>query len=232
MKSAEELAHYFVHYITQSRVGIESRINSALLSIPKLIERGWELVEIKQELDQFARTYPQVALNVYHMDEIMAKIEPPNNLMEADIFYYHNALREISPPTRIRKNEEGDFVRETIPFYLEMKTCFSMNDLLNYWYEQMSISPNAHMVRQDEGKFKYILGNYTIDEVLFCIDVSKILRKERQQQMLRNAFDLEKFIEEAREFMKAKENTHKMQGINRVVKRSDLVEYGSGHKYN
>lgn len=233
MQTTEELAYYFVHQITQSRVGIEARIGSAMASIPKLLEKGWTLQAIKDELDLFAQTYPQVVLNVYHMDEIMAKKEPPNNLMEPFVFYYHNQLREVSPPTMIRRDENGKLVRVSNPFYLEMKKCYSMQDLLDYWYKQMGITPNDHMVRQDEGKFKYILGNYTLDEVLFAIDAARTIRKEKQVRPLRNAFELDKYIEDGREFIKAKENAHKSQGINREVKRHDGTEYyGSGHPYN
>jgi hypothetical protein len=233
MQSVEELAHYFVFNITQSKVGIEARIGSAMQAIPQLLQRGWNLHDIKQQLEQFASTYPQVVANIYHIGEIMDKIEPPNNLMEPEVFYYHNQLREVSPPTRIRKNESGQLVRESMPFYLEMKKCYSMKDLLNYWYEQMGITPNDHMVRQDEGKFKYILGNYTIDEVLFAIDAARAIRRDMQLRPLRNAFELDKYMEDGRQQLKAKENVHKMQGINREVKKDDDTNhYGSGHPYN
>jgi hypothetical protein len=226
MQSIEELAYYFVHHITQAKVGVEARIRSALASIPKLLERGWTLQEIKQELDQFAYDYPQLVTNVYHIDEIMSKKEPPNNLIEPDVFYYHNALREVSPPTRIIKDPvTGQFIRQSQPFYLEIKKRFTMQDLLNYWYTQMEITPNEHMIRQDEGKFKYILSNYTLDEVLFAIDAAKTIRKERQLRPLRNAFELDKYIEDAREFIRAKENVHKMQGINREFKRNSTSYY-------
>lgn len=226
MESPLELANYFVYHITQARVGVEARIKSALTSIQNMQERGWSLYEIKYELDQFAHDYPQVVLNVYHMDEIMGKKEPPNNLLEPDMFYYHNVLREVSPPTKIVKDPHtGQLVRQTQPFYLEMKKRFTLQELLDYWYTQMDIRPNEHMLRQDEGKFKYILGNYTVDEILFAIDASKTIRKERQLRPLRNAFELDKYIEDAREFIKAKENVHKVQGINREFRRDYTTSY-------
>lgn len=36
-------------------------------------------------------------------------------------------------------------------FYLEMKNRFTLQDLLNYWYEKMDIIPNNHIIKQDEG---------------------------------------------------------------------------------
>lgn len=222
MRNTEELANYFVHNITKSTIGVEARVNSAMQAIPKLKERGWSLNEIKIELDQFANEYPQVVVNIYHIDEIMGKKEPPNNLMEQDVFYYHNLLRNTSSPTKIVVDEDtGRLVRKSEPFFLEMKKRFTMKDLMDYWYDQMNITPNDHMKRQDEGKFNYILGNYNIDEVLFAIDASKTIRSEMHVRLLRNAFELDRYMDDAREFIKAKENTHKMQGINREFKRSN-----------
>lgn len=225
MQDIQELANYFVYHITQSRVGVEARINSALASIPRYLEQGWSLYELKSEIEQFALDYPQVVVNIYHMDEIMGRKEPPNNLMERDVFYYHSELRNMSQPPRIvRDPVSGKMVRQVEPFYLEMKTRYTMQDLLNYWYQEAGITPNEHMIRQDEGKIKYVLGNYTLDELLFAIDVSKILRKERQQRPLRNIFELDKYIEEARESIQRKQNVHKMQGINREFRR-DTTNY-------
>ncbi|MCY8466585.1 hypothetical protein [Bacillus atrophaeus] len=226
MNNVQDLANYFVYHITKSSVGVEGRIKSALTSIPKLLDKGWSLEEIKDQLDSFACTYPQIVINLYHIDEIMNQIEPPNNLMEKDVFYYHSELREMSSPPKITRDKgSGELIRQSEDFYLEMKNRYTLQDLLNYWYKKMKIKPNDHMMKQDEGKFKYILGNYTLDEVLFAIDASVILRKERQQRLLRNAFELDKYIEDAREFIRRKENMHKMGGINREFRREQAVAY-------
>lgn len=228
----QQLAEYFVHYITRSTIGVDARIRSASTSIPKLIQKGWTIPELKNALDYFAQMYPDISRNVYHIDEIVGKMEPPNNLLEPEVFYYHNALREVSPPPRLIKNEEGKFVRQEENFYLEMKQRFTLKDLLSYWYQQMEIKPNDHMLKQDEGKFKYILGNYTIDEILFSIDVARVQRKEQRLRLLRNAFDLDKYIDEAREFIRRKQNVHKMSGINKVIRREpSSIQYGT-YPYN
>lgn len=225
LETVEELAYYFVHTITQAKVGIKGRINSAITSIQQLLEDGWTLDEIKYELDEFAKMYPQIVVNIYHIEEIMGQKVAPNNLIEPDVFYYHNILRNVSGPTRIKRDPEtGKLIRYSEPFYLEIKKRFTLKDLLDYWYKQMEIIPNEHIVRQDEGKFKYLLSNYTLDEILFAIDVAKAIRREMQLRPLRNAFELDKYIEEARALIKEKENVHRLQGINREFKRSQLQQ--------
>jgi len=224
MQTSLELAKYFVYQITQSQIGIDNRIASATQSIDQLIENGWGLNDIKEELDQFARTYPQVVFNIYHVEEIMGNKQPPDNLIEQGMFYYHTALREVSPPVRMKFDEvTGEYVRTASTFYLEMKKTFTMQELLDYWYTKMGITRTDRLIRQDEGKFKYMLDTYTVEEILFCIDMSNSVRKEMELPKLKNAFDLEKYIEHARSLMREKENVHKMQGINREFKRNSTT---------
>lgn len=74
-----------------------------------------------------------------------------------------------------------------------------------------------------------MLGNYTVDELLFMIDVAKVQRKEKQLRTLRNAFELEKYLEEARDFIQRKENIHKVTGINREIKRHAKIVIPQNH---
>ncbi|MFE9081948.1 hypothetical protein [Bacillus mobilis] len=220
MQTVEELANYFVLYITQARFSVKARTDSAISSIQVLLNKGWTLQEIKEELDNFSKTYPQIVTTLYHVEEIMKTKELPNNLLSPTSFYYHNILREVPPPPILKRDpNSGNWMRVELGFYLEMKNRFTLQDLLNYWYEKMDIIPNDHLIKQDEGKFKYMLGNYTVDELLFMIDVAKVQRKEKQLRTLRNAFELEKYLEEARDFIQRKENIHKVTGINREIKR-------------
>lgn len=214
------LAEYFVKEITQRMTGTDARIERALAAIVQLENKGWTLKDIKNELDAFAKAYPGLVTNIYHMEEIMANKQPPSNLMEKDVFYYHNRLRKTSKPVRIyRDKETGSFIRQEEKFFLEMKDSFTMKDLLEYWYDSNGMKPTEHNLKQDKGKFEYILGFYDIDEVLFMIDIAQITRKERMLRPLLNAFEIEKSIEDARKQIREKRNVHRLQGIDRIVER-------------
>jgi hypothetical protein len=223
MNEIMQLARWFVIDVVKAQGGIDQRLNQACRSIEKLISDGWLLIDIQAEIEKFAKSYPDVVTKIYLIDEIFVNKKPPNNLIEPDVFYYHNILREVPPPPKITI-KDGKVIREEQPFYLEMKKRFTMEELLQYWYEKNGITPTAHMLKQDEGKFKYLLGIYNLDEILFAIDVSKTIRAERQLMPLRNVFDLERYMDDAREYILGKKNVHQLQGINQVIKRGNLYE--------
>lgn len=215
-----QLAHYFVEEITERKTNNERRIEHAIASIENLLKKGWTIPLIKKELDEFKKNYPALIPNIYHIEEILGNKQPPNNLIEPDVFYYHNALRKTSAPSRMVFNEETrEYERIEEPFFLEMKDVFTMEDLLEYWYESNGLRYNEHHIKQDKGRFQYLLGFYDIDEILFMIDIAQEERKRMKARPLTNAFQLEKYHEQAEEAIKQKRNVHVLQGINKVIPR-------------
>ncbi|GAK42087.1 hypothetical protein TCA2_4579 [Paenibacillus sp. TCA20] len=202
----------------------DSRIRTNISSIQKLVKDGWELEEIQAEIEKFAQDYPDMVKRIYMLEEIFATKKPPKNIMNPDIFYYHNRLRETSPAPKMRKGPDGKYIQEVEPFFLEMKKRFTMEELLEYWYEKMNIQSNPHMIKQDEGKFNYLLGIYDLDEILFAIDEAKRIRLSWQRSLLRNAFDIEKYVDEARETISQKKNIHQIHGINRVIRKQVIAQ--------
>lgn len=216
-----DLALYFFNHVLYRSVS-ESQIISANNYIGELINKGWTIHQIKNELDNFAKEYPNMISNVYTMQQIMSNKQPPNNLIDPDTFYYHNALRVVSPPPKLYfDKEKGQMIRKDSEYYLEMKNSFTMNDLLDYWYKSNEMQPNENNLRQDKGRFEYLLGFYDLDEILFMIDIAQDQRKEMKQRLLRNVFDLEKYAEDAKDSIKAKRSVSRMQGVDKIIRRRD-----------
>lgn len=219
-----QLASYFVINITNKQMNNETRIHNAYGAIQRMLQAGWTLETIKVELDKFKAEYPTIVENVYHVEEILGNKKPPHNLMDPDIFYYHNRLRVTSNPSRLVLNKETrEYERVEEPFFLEMIPCFTMDDLLDYWYESNHMRTNESIIKKDTGRFEYLFGFYDLDEILFAIDVAQEERKKWKQRPLTNAFQLERYIEQARDDIKMKQNEHKKAGINHVIPRMGVV---------
>lgn len=220
MQDIVNLAHYFVVQITGKTTNNENRISHAIQSIQQLVQKGWTVETIKQELDAFKYHYPTLVSNIYHIEEIIGNKQPPNNLMDPDAFYYHNRLRKTSKPSQLVFNEETrEYERIEEPFYLEMVECFTMDDLLDYWYKSNGMNPNENIIKQDRGRFEYLLKFYDLDELLFMIDIGQQERKNFKVRPITNVFHLEKYLDQAKDTIKAKRNVHQMQGINQIIPR-------------
>lgn len=217
-----QVAQWFVYQIQNvNGPASERRIENALSAIQHLMAQGWTIDEITQEINDFCKQYGDLVKKIYHLQEIFQNKIPPNNLMKADLFYYHQELRQVPPAPKLVRGEDGYFHRIEEPFYLEMKKRFTMEELLAYWYKKTGIAPNDNVRKQDEGKFKYLLQFYDLDELLFSIDTQRHVRDEKHMAPIRNIFDLEKYMDDAKQYIDRKKNVHRQLGINRVIKKEE-----------
>lgn len=213
------LARFFFSTIVK-RITNENHIVSTSEYISELIKEGWTIETIQFEMEQFAKDYPNIINNVYTLEQIMANKKPVTSLTEEGVFYYHNLLRETSSPSVIRLNKEtGEFERVEETFFLEIKKSFSMEELLNYWYKMSEQSPNENIKKKDKGRFEFLLGYYDLDEILFAIDIAQRIRKTYNRKPLCNAFDLEKYMDEAKQEVKIKRGISKSNQINKTIER-------------
>ena len=106
-----------------------------------------------------------------HGPEITDKLYE-DSLLKPDKFYYHNELR-IMPDTSIWNPNIKEISKK---FYLEMRTQYSIEDLLNYFYCVLSVPNSLRNNKRDRGAFESLLKQYrvegieTIDLILFVID--------------------------------------------------------------
>lgn len=201
-----ELAVYAVKKIIQAHTNLENRITRSVMSIQRLLEQNWTLQSIRLELDRMAALYPDQVKKAYDIDGLLAKKEQAMNLIQSGQLYFHRLLRVSSAPVRIIQEKSGTMKRISTPYVLQIKRKFTMDELIHFFYESCCIAGNDHIRKQDEGKFKYLLSVYELDELLFAIDASVAIRHEQQQMPVKNAFDLEQYIEDAKRMIAYKRN--------------------------
>ena len=94
-------------------------------------------------------------------------------LTEDDTIYYHNELQIHSKP--------GGFDPETCtiikqPYFLEMRYRYTMEELLNYYYDKLLVPIHFRDNKRDVGAFNHLIKSYrfetihTVDFILFIID--------------------------------------------------------------
>lgn len=140
-----------------------------------------------------------------------------NSLLEKDKFYYHRTLRLSSPMPKW--NPQTDIVK-TNKFYLEMRIRFTIDDLIQYFYDTVGIDPLFWDEKKTKGAFEYLLNKYKnkfevepIDVLLSLIDMYKDTKKNIE------VFDLESNLEEVVKRLTTNKMNAELEKCNNIVWR-------------
>lgn len=152
----------------------------------------------------------------------LEKIDPlyfECSLTKPYTFYYHSELRIQSPRPKWDP-VTGEIKKEN--FYLEMKTIYTMRDLLHYFYINSSMSVGLRDEKRDAGGLKFLLKIYNnfdkieaIDFLLHLIDYCK-----DQGETVLSPMDLRKHEQSVLDHLERVTNDAELYNINKIVWRS------------
>ena len=120
-------------------------------------------------------------------------------LTSDETVYYHNELQIHSKPGSYNP-ETG--VIEKQPYYLEMRSRYTMEELLDYYYNKLMVPIHFRNTKRDIGAFKHIINDYkfdninTVDFILFIIDY--VTSKEIK---ISNPLDLKNWAQQTYEYL-------------------------------
>ena len=198
-------------------------------SILEILNGGMTPQELEALINRYRLTVEKHN-EVYGIEEIIAHFgikvvkgkldKDPDNLLERGTFYYHPALQVVPPPPVIRQLDDGSFESsyDTEPFFLEMKEKFTLDDLVNYFYNVIGIDDGFR--DRDKGAFRHILKTYNLDVVLYTIDESNALSQDLNRPRPQSPFDIRDYLEEGKMILKERKNTCYMEGLDRVIPRN------------
>ena len=131
--------------------------------------------------------------------------------------YFHNELQIHSKPGSY--NPETGVV-EKQPYYLEMRYRYTMDELLDYYYNKLMVPVHFRNNKRDIGAFKHIINDYklndinTVDFILFIIDY--VVSKEVK---ISNPLDLKNWAQQTYEYLETYIICYKPK----VVYREELI---------
>lgn len=142
------------------------------------------------------------------------------NLMEAGRFYYHPALQVTPPPPTLKVNDDGTFEAsyENDKYFLEMKSHFTMNELLHYFYSRTNAKDTCHPER-DKGAFRFLLKHCSIDHILYTIDEAMALVEDGEARYPTSPLDLQQYLPQGKGLMEDRMNACFEEGVNYVKPR-------------
>lgn len=195
----------------------------------KLYEICYGKEPTEKELTLLEIQYQRLLDNGYTLKEAQ-KILIDNNLYIDDLehkdsiiytldntIYYHTELQILSKPGYYDP-ETGTIVKE--PFYLEMKHRYTMNQLLNYYYNKLAVPSYFKDNKRDVGAFKHLISSYkfekinVVDFLLYVIDYVSM-----KEVKVSNPLDLKNWAQETYEYLEQHIICNKIN----VVYREELV---------
>lgn len=180
------------------------------LEMKRLLKNGWCSSELSSGFRTAKKKRPEWrALEVSKLFNV--KKPQVRNLLKPQVFYYHNELRLTSaPPKREIDYDLGEVRIINEPYFLEMKASYNINDLIDYYIRQVD---RDHGNKQRlAGSFGWLLKHYTVEQILFMIDVTVNMCEAEDLSLPQSPLDIQKYFDDAKELI--------------VLKKTDTVEAG------
>lgn len=135
-------------------------------------------------------------------------------------FYTHPALQVVPPPPTIKINKDGTFDSsyDNEPFYLEIVSSFTLDDLLHYYYEKIG-EGEAFNKERDKGGFKYLLKIIDLDTIMYAIDEATYDLEINEFDFIDNPMQLKKYIRKAKDKAEERKYLLKEGGLYGVIPR-------------
>ena len=203
---------------------------TVMANIEQLLEGGMTTQDLEGYLNKYKTEHPSPN-EAYNIEEILKFFNvdakkgivqrDPNNLLKPGEFYYHPALQVAPPPPVLYQLDDGTFVSsyDNEEFFLEIKEKFTVEDLVQYFYNIMGLDGEGFRER-DMGAFKHILRSYDLDTVLYTIDEARFLSEDLSKPIPKSPFDIRDYIDEGAMVLEERKNTCYMEGLDRVIPRT------------
>lgn len=190
----------------------KDKIKKVVSQAKKLIDEGWSMQQITDRIVKFDKNYDEEKdlIKIPYFKNRKPPFLKESNLLE-DKFYHHNRLHNISGPSEISVDTEGNINKKSNHFYLEIVDYFDLDDLTEYFHNKMKIEDKVKF-RDNRYNLRYLVDNYDLDLVLFSIDESYKYLKDKNYRLYSSSKKILNHIDDAREII----NIVKDTGINEV----------------
>lgn len=198
-----------------------------------LLKKGWTYTNITNRIinafESGEISCPDSLYKVVPMNQVPPLLQPGNILKNQ--FYYHNRLQITSGPTEVIIDEDGNIIKKAEPFFLEIIEYFSIEDLTSYFHNKMEIK-DSNLFKLNNGGFKKIINNYSLDLLLFTIDAAFFDRKDKKQALLTNYSELYQYLSNGQSLLNGAKNSSTGKIVPRFrayLKRRDAI-YEKSHR--
>lgn len=173
--SLHDVALLFCDRVEPGRTHPSVWVMKVARSLAALLDQGWTL----EGLAEHIRTFNGRAVTVEKMFQGVAPIQqkqrapiPEGSLLEPGEIYLHSALRVPTRPPMMTMERDGSIRYVAPDKTLALRHSFTIDELVAYFHEQANIKPDRAIMQRDLGAAQYLLKHYSLDQVLFAIDIA------------------------------------------------------------
>ena len=139
------------------------------------------------------------------------------NLINPKRIYFHKELRITQkPPTLEFDYNTGKVIRTQEPYFLEMKSTYTINNIIKYYKDTINPLKKINEKRID-GAFRWLLKNYDLEILLYMIDISSY-----EENKILNPLDIRNCEYEAMEKYQSILKLSKLNGDDKIVPKRRL----------
>lgn len=139
------------------------------------------------------------------------------NILKEGQFYHHHELQLTPSMPSASYDADGNIIMNCQPFYLEIKSSYTLSDLLSYFERSFNIKIRDQA--KAIGQLDWMVGKYGIEEVLFMIDIA-IGNVMDGAQIPTEPFHLQKYSEQAKEDLMIRKCNDETNGFDHEIKRA------------
>ena len=147
-----------------------------------------------------------------------------DSLVERNAYYYHHVLHLIPPAPRFNPHTRSE--TSSPFFYIEMRIRFTMDDLIDYFYNTTMVSKDLMDRKRDAGSLKYLLNKYSklgfvqaLDVVLSLIDA--VASDKNQITPVTSILDIASYEADVHERLKTMTAQARLYRADRIIWRSE-----------
>lgn len=175
----------------------EEAFNRTKATANYLKDNGYKDTEILKIFNNIVRNKPKNDIDIVINGEDLPIELWEDSLLEKDTFYYSDIVHIKSKPPSW---DPITFTEISHPFYLEMKIKFTMNELLDYYYDKCRVPNALQDEKKDSGAFNHLIKKYNAFKKLPGIDyVIALINKaseDIEKDFICEVFDLDNYKEE------------------------------------
>ena len=158
-----------------------------------------KLIAYLKEADIEEALIIKVLEDVPHKDYLTHEDLPnwlwENSILKPKTFYYHHSLQITSPAPKYNMNKKYN---NKTKFYLEMKIKYTVDDLIDYFYNTLGVPLEFKDKKKDGGAINYLLSKYSNFTFIEPIDfVLALIERDKSENLkVNNILDLTKHEQE------------------------------------